>query len=592
MPAVYLGRLVLRWCDECNLPVLHEKCGICSSSTREVKHTPPGDVRPAFSNELEFARKIIDEHFGHGCGIKLLPPEKVVVLNKVPHVDRMDEYIVDGHVLFSIRFDPCRGFAPVLKCEGAIRLGSVITKKFVVVDAGVVNSLKGGYNVMIPGVIDADDDIKSGDEVVVLCNDRIVAVGTARVDGKSMKSGGRGIAVKIRFFCGEDKRHVLHGGQTWNDVINANKHVIDSIVSDAIAFIQDVAKRFDLPIALSYSGGKDSLATLLLMLDAGIKPTIIFADTGLEFPETLENVREVAKKYGLPLIIQDAGDGFERGLALFGPPAKNYRWCCKTCKLGPTTLLIEKYFPGGVLTFIGQRRYESEQRAKKGSVWRNPWVKKQIGVSPIQNWTAMHVWLYIFMKKAPYNKLYELGLDRIGCYLCPAADLAEFEFHKYRKYEDWVSYLREWAKKHGLGENWAECGGWRVKKEKRGDNRLRIIRASEKLDGVHGVFNKELDLQRVAVGLRIFGPVRIAQDRVMSEACTVWGNGRIVARKDTFQQSVSAVIRAMECVGCGVCVGYCPSGAIKIVENKFVVDEDKCTGCLECLKVCTVLSFR
>jgi len=37
---------------------------------------------------------------------------------------------------------------------------------------------------------------------------------------------------------------------------------------------------------ISFSGGKDSMATLLLMLDHKIQiDDIIFADTGLEFPE-------------------------------------------------------------------------------------------------------------------------------------------------------------------------------------------------------------------------------------------------------------------------------------------------------------------
>ncbi len=52
-------------------------------------------------------------------------------------------------------------------------------------------------------------------------------------------------------------------------------------------------------------------------------------------------------------------------------------------------------------------------------------MENQIGASPIQNWTAMHVWLYLFSKNAPYNRLYEEGFDRIGCWLCPSAEMAD-----------------------------------------------------------------------------------------------------------------------------------------------------------------------
>ena len=183
----------------------------------------------------------------------------------------------------------------------------------------------------------------------------------------------------------------------------------------------------ELPVAVSISGGKDSLATLLLVLEAGIRPKLIFTNTGLEFPETVENVKRTAEKYDLEIYIGEAGDAFWRALEHFGPPAKDFRWCCKTCKLGPTASMIRQHFPDGVLSFIGQRQYESAQRYEKGNIWENPWVPGQIGASPIQNWPALLVWLYIFQQKGDYNPLYERGMERIGCWLCPASDLGEME---------------------------------------------------------------------------------------------------------------------------------------------------------------------
>ncbi len=42
------------------------------------------------------------------------------------------------------------------------------------------------------------------------------------------------------------------------------------------------------------------------------------------------------------------------------------------------------------------------------------------------------------------------------------------------------------------------------------------------------------------------------------------------------------------CIGCGKCVGYCPTGALKISStDKVVIFEiEKCTGCAECVHVC------
>ncbi len=56
--------------------------------------------------------------------------------------------------------------------------------------------LKG--SVFAPGIIDADEDIRIGDEVIVLKKNKLVAVGSALLNGKSMKELHFGEAVKVR----------------------------------------------------------------------------------------------------------------------------------------------------------------------------------------------------------------------------------------------------------------------------------------------------------------------------------------------------------------------------------------------------------
>jgi len=52
-------------------------------------------------------------------------------------------------------------------------------------------------SVLAPGVVDADDDIRVGDEVVVE-GPRAFAVGRAEMHGAEMRSSTRGIAVDVR----------------------------------------------------------------------------------------------------------------------------------------------------------------------------------------------------------------------------------------------------------------------------------------------------------------------------------------------------------------------------------------------------------
>ena len=76
---------------------------------------------------------------------------------------------------------------------------------------------------------------------------------------------------------------------------------------------------------------------------------------------------------------------------------------------------------------MGQRKLESFARSIEPRVTSNPWVPGQISVNPIQNWNALEVWLYTFLKKEEFNPLYTQGYHRMACYLCPASPLAELD---------------------------------------------------------------------------------------------------------------------------------------------------------------------
>ncbi|WP_042696349.1 phosphoadenosine phosphosulfate reductase domain-containing protein [Methanocorpusculum bavaricum] len=454
----FLAPVPFYWCDKCHSPVMGKLCS-CGEKTRPVSVTPPGDVRPAFDRDRNLVNRLFEEQFG----VPLIPEGFLAILNKVPDEDRMEEIIIGGAVVCAIRYIPAESRWEVLPREAAASL-VVPTKRFIKVTDDAAGYIKEGSSVLMPGVTFVSPDIAVGDSVFVIAESgECVAVGRAKMSYQETVGATRGQLVRTRR---TQKPVVDASPSTWNDAISANKNILDLYERKSIEFILDViAKNPDIQPTVSYSGGKDSLVTLLITLKAGLRLPLIFADTGLEFPETIENVHQVSEMFGLPLIEESGDSGFWEAFETQGPPAVDFRWCCKACKLTPVKTLIENEW-GEAISFIGQRKFESAKRMQSPRVWRNRNVPCQLSAAPIQHWTAMHDWLYLFREKAPYNPLYELGLDRIGCFMCPSSDIAcmkDIEARYPEMWADWEKKLKAWGDANGRSPEWASKGLWRIR---------------------------------------------------------------------------------------------------------------------------------
>jgi phosphoadenosine phosphosulfate reductase len=462
MRCSYLGKLHLHWCDTCHVPVLGGRCG-CGANTRQVPVTPPGDIRPAFQADIDHINAIYKDYFGQ----PLIPEGHLALLNKVPDRDRMEEIVMGGCVVGAIRYIPAENRWEPIPRQHASRYLSP-TMRTVIVDDGAASFISDGASVLAPGLIDLDAHIREGDEVFILDTaGQCIGVGRAKTDSATAKTMERGVIVRTRKNV---KAEAVPGCATWTDAIRANEEILDRMESEAIRFVRDIAEKNPLPANVSYSGGKDSLATLLVVLKAIGPVPLLFADTGLEFEETYENIERVASTYDLEVIRAGSKEAFWDCFSTDGPPSVDARWCCKVCKLDPVRELIQERW-GECLSFIGQRKYESLNRKKSPRVWRNGYVQVQLSAAPIQHWTALHVWLYLFREQAPYNILYTQRIDRIGCYMCPASDLAIFELIKTTHphlWAFWQERLNGYMNEHDLPPEWEREGSWR----RRGDSGL------------------------------------------------------------------------------------------------------------------------
>lgn len=82
-------------------------------------------------------------------------------------------------------------------------------RRVVTVDAGAVSFVSDGADVMRPGIADADEEIESGDLVVIIeqSHGKALAIGRSRVDGGALR-GDSGKVVDSLHHVGDDLYNV------------------------------------------------------------------------------------------------------------------------------------------------------------------------------------------------------------------------------------------------------------------------------------------------------------------------------------------------------------------------------------------------
>jgi len=221
---------------------------------------------------------------------------------------------------------------------------------------------------------------------------------------------------------------------------------------------------------VGYSGGADSQVALDLALNKYDDVEIIFIDTSIEFPETLNVMLRTAKFYGLEIKFLRAGKTFEEYLDSFGGmyPSWRRRWCQDRLKERPLKRYINSLIRGGLrrdaqetaggssqqsgssppITVIdGIRRDESAARKK-----RSPMEPHRSGKWNIEHiifdWKKTQVFNYIEYHELPLNSLYARGYSRVGCWFCPFTPIAENRLLR-STHPELYAKAKEWETRYG-----------------------------------------------------------------------------------------------------------------------------------------------
>ena len=185
-------------------------------------------------------------------------------------------------------------------------------------------------------------------------------------------------------------------------------------------------------VTVSFSGGKDSTAMLLHMMELGEHiDEVINVDTGMEFPamyDHIAKVREIVKANGIKYTelradhtfeyyLMEAPPTAERPKRGMGWPGVQIRWCTKWLK----TQLIKDYLKGiedtyNLVQCVGLAYDEQDRRERENN-------KNQRHPLAEWGWTEADALTYCYDKGYDWGGLYR-HFRRVSCWCCPLQPLA------------------------------------------------------------------------------------------------------------------------------------------------------------------------
>lgn len=224
----------------------------------------------------------------------------------------------------------------------------------------------------------------------------------------------------------------------------------------------------------SFSGGKDSTAMVLRMIELGYQlDEVVCCDTTMEFPAMyrhIEKVKAVVESAGIKFTMLSAEHDFEHYMLRHQPKRKNPeladrqglswpgprpRWCTSTLK----TRVIGKYLKDlrtryDVKQYIGiaaDEGYRLDREHNQAEDHLHPLVE--------WGWTEADAMAYCREKGYDWEGLYEI-FDRVSCWCCPIQGIGEL-----RKL--WKHFPDLWERMNHLDkQTWRTFlkDGWSVEK--------------------------------------------------------------------------------------------------------------------------------
>ena len=163
---------------------------------------------------------------------------------------------------------------------------------------------------------------------------------------------------------------------------------------------------------LSFSGGKDSLVMLHMVLAQKPDISVVYWDAGASYPDTDQFLAQISKEWNFELIRFKTKPilAVFREYGLAHPQIEQKTMIATVYE--PIKQLLNEYGFDGV--FVGLRKEESYGR-KQLITYRGPLFKARgiLECLPVAYFTVEDIWAYITTHNIPYNSVYDRTTMRL-----------------------------------------------------------------------------------------------------------------------------------------------------------------------------------
>lgn len=186
-------------------------------------------------------------------------------------------------------------------------------------------------------------------------------------------------------------------------------------LESAEAVLRWALREFGPDVALATGFGAEGCVLIRMLSEIDRNARIFYLDTDLLFPETYELIGVLEARYGVcfeqrtsRLSLTAQADRYGERLWERDPDV-----CCRLRKVEPLREILS-----GLRAWITAIRRDQTQARTGARVVERDRKFDLIKINPLAAWSSRDVWRYIKEHDVPYNPLYDLGYNSIGCQPC------------------------------------------------------------------------------------------------------------------------------------------------------------------------------